>query len=173
MKEPTNEDLMRQVANGALDQLKVLFERHHAHVYRFLYKMCRDKMLSEDLAQEVFYKVMKYRGSYSNGNFVSWLFTIARNSLHSHFKKNGAPTEDIDTVGYRLAASAAHEEDYSHLQRALDRLAPSDKELIVLNRFQEIRYAELALIVGSTEGAVKTKVSRALKKLKGFYFEAL
>ena len=101
MKELTDESLMQQVANGNLDILKVLFERHHAHVYNFLYKMSRDKMLSEDIAQEVFYKVMKYRSSYNNGNFVSWLFTIARNSLHTHFRRNVENNEDLGALEYR------------------------------------------------------------------------
>lgn len=46
--------------------------------------MSGDKMLSEDLTQEVFYKLMKYRRNYKNGRFLSWLFTIARYSLKLH-----------------------------------------------------------------------------------------
>lgn len=133
--------------------------------------MCRDRMLSEDVTQEVFYNIMRYRASYKNGKFVSWMFTIARNCLKKHLKKTQMDHEDLDDVFYRLTVNEAPKEDYTHLQKALDKLNPSDKELLVLNRFQEIKYAELAHIVGSTEGAVKTKVSRALKKLKTIYFE--
>ncbi len=172
MEEPSNEYVMQQVANGDLDMLKVLFERHHKHVYNFLYKMSNDKMLSEDLTQDVFYKLMKYRSSYNNGNFVSWMFTIARNSLHTHFRRTAGKNDSMELVAHRLA-QPEKEEEYSHLHQALAQLAPSDKELIVLNRFQEIRYAEIAQIIGSTEGAVKTKVSRALKKLKTIYFKEI
>ncbi|MEM9363026.1 MAG: sigma factor, partial [Bacteroidota bacterium] len=77
METLTDEILMQKVATGDLDLLKLLFDRHHTHVYNFLYKMSGDRMLSEDLTQDVFYKVIKYRGSYKNGSFVSWLFTIA------------------------------------------------------------------------------------------------
>lgn len=174
MKEPTDENLMQQVAHGNLDILKVLFERHHAHVFNFLYKMSKDKMLSEDITQDVFYKLMKYRTSYNNGNFVSWLFTIARNSLNTHFRRNVVHNEDTSVLEYRLADTQEEKkEDYSHLQLAMEKLSASDRELLILNRFQDIKYAELAGIVGSTEGAVKTKVSRALKKLKTIYFESI
>ncbi|WP_299530265.1 RNA polymerase sigma factor [Ulvibacterium sp.] len=173
MKEQTDEIIMGMVAQGDLDLLKILFKRHHLHVYNFLYKMCRDKMLSEDVTQEVFYNIMRYRASYKNGKFVSWMFTIARNCLKKHLKKNVLHHDDLDDVSYRLLDNEVPKEDYTHLQKALDKLNPSDKELLVLNRFQEIKYAELAQIVGSTEGAVKTKVSRALKKLKTIYFENL
>lgn len=173
MKELADEELMSKVAKGNLDILKILFERHHVHVYNFLYKMSRDKMLSEDITQEVFYKLMKYRSSYNNGKFVSWLFTIARNCMKTHFRQRVESQENIDDYDYKLEADEEKTEDYSHLQVALAKLDPSDRELIILNRFQEIKYAELAEIVDSTPGAVKTKVSRALKKLKVIYFDTI
>ncbi|GGD88177.1 RNA polymerase sigma factor [Maribacter cobaltidurans] len=173
MEELTNEELMTSVSNGQLDTLKILFERHHVHVFNFLYKMCGDRMLSEDLTQEVFYKIMKYRTSYHHGSFVSWMFTIARNSLKTHFKRN-RPHDDIENVSFNLVAeNESNSEEYSQLQLALAKLNASDRELLVLNRFQEIKYKELAEITGSTPGAVKTKVSRALKKLKTIYFKEL
>ena len=171
MKELEDEELMSQVATGNLDMLTILFERHQVYVYNFLFKMSRDKMLSEDITQEVFYKLMKYRSSYQGGNFKSWMFTIARNSLKTHFRKNKENHENVDDHDYKLTLDDEKHEDYSHLLKALAKLATSDRELLVLHRFQEIKYAELAEIVGSTPGAVKTKVSRALKKLKTIYFE--
>lgn len=174
MEALTDENLMREVADGNLEVLKVLFERHGAYVYNFLYKMTRDQMLSEDLTQDAFYKVLKYRASYNNGNFVSWLFTIARNGLHTHFRKNREDATDIGPLENRLEdIQSEKKEDCTHLQLALEKLDASDKEILILNRYREIKYAELAVIVGSTEGAVKTKVNRALKKLKAIYFENL
>ncbi|WP_396636000.1 RNA polymerase sigma factor [Maribacter sp. R77961] len=174
MKETTNEELMTAVSNGDLDMLKILFERHHVHMFNFLYKMCGDKMLSEDLTQEVFYKLMKYRTSYNNGNFTSWMFTIARNSLKTHFRRSTENHESIDTISYRLEDEQKDtDETYTHLQTALSRLSATDRELIVLNRYQEIKYKEIAEIVGSSPGAVKTKVSRAIQKLKAIYFTEL
>ncbi|MFS4493011.1 RNA polymerase sigma factor [Maribacter sp. 2308TA10-17] len=171
MEQLTDEILMAKVANGNLDVLKILFERHHKHVFNFLHKMCGDRMLSEDITQEVFYKLMKYRASYNNGKFVSWLFTIARNSLNTHFRRVSSKTEDIETIDYKVAIQEEEKQDYSDLHLAINKLDASDRELVILNRFQEIKYEELADIVGSTPGAVKTKVSRALKKLKTIYFQ--
>jgi RNA polymerase sigma factor (sigma-70 family) len=174
LKELTNEELMATVSDGNLDMLKVLFERHHMHVFNFLYKMCGDKMLSEDLTQEVFYKLMKYRASYNNGNFTSWMFTIARNSLKTHFRQHRENHEDISSVTYALTlAQDDTESDYSTLQKALATLPASDRELIVLHRFQGIQYQEIAAIIDSTPGAVKTKMSRAMQKLKSVYLKAI
>lgn len=170
MEKLTDEILMTKVANGNLDVLKILFERHHKHVFNFLHKMCGNRMLSEDITQEVFYKLMKYRTSYNNGKFVSWLFTIARNSLNTHFRRVSNDTEDIEAINYKIVQEE-EKKDYSDLHLAINQLDASDRELLILNRFQEIKYDELAEIVGSTPGAVKTKVSRALKKLKTIYFQ--
>tara|TARA_R110002051_G_scaffold87713_4_gene154465 strand:+ start:4327 stop:4851 length:525 start_codon:yes stop_codon:yes gene_type:complete len=174
LQENTDESLMSEVAKGDLDQLKILFERHHVHVFNFLYQMSRDRMLSEDMTQDVFYKVMKYRTTYHGGNFVSWLFTIARNGLKSHYTRKKGMETDLTKVAYVLSDhSYESKDDFTHLQCALNKLENSDRELLILNRFQEIKYEELAEIVGSTPGAVKTKVSRALKKLKLIYFQAI
>ena len=163
---------MQEVAEGNLDTVRFLFERHHTHLYNFLHKMSGDVSLSEDITQDVFYKIIKYRSSYKNGKFVSWMFTIARNSLATHYSRDKNKHADLEVVAHKLTEETVLEdEDHSHLQRALNALPDSDRELLVLNRFQEIKYAELAEIVGSTPGAVKTKVSRALKKLQGLYFK--
>ena len=172
LSERPDEEIMAEVALGNLDLVKILFERHHVHVYNFLYKMSKDKMLSEDITQDVFYKLIKYRSSYNNGKFVSWMFTIARNSLSSHFKSAKAKYADMEHIEHKLTEDqSGRNEEYSHLQKALDKLSKTDRELLILNRFQEIKYNELAEIMDSTSGAVKTKVNRALKKLKDIYFE--
>ena len=164
---------MQQAATGNLDALPVLFERHHKHVYNFLLKMSHDQLLSEDLTQEVFYKVIKYKASYNNGKFISWLFTIARNSLSSYYTRKKEQYTRIEGHIYKLADEEEYDktEELSQLDRALQQLNEADRELLILNRLQEIRYKELAEITGSTTGAVKTKVSRALKKLRRVYFE--
>ncbi|NDV42349.1 RNA polymerase sigma factor [Flagellimonas sediminis] len=174
MEALSDEMIMQKVAEGNLDLLKVLFDRHHKHVYNFLFKMTGDRMLSEDLTQDVFYKLIKYRSSYNMGSFKSWLFTIARNSLKTHFTRHHKTFEDIEVLAYQ-SVEDAHDmtENNAHLQNALNRLPPEDRELILLNRYQEIRYDDLAEMMGSSPGAIKTKVCRILKKLKEIYLETI
>lgn len=173
MEALSDEMIMQKVAEGNLDLLRVLFDRHHKHVYNFLYKMSSDRMLSEDLTQDVFYKLIKYRNSYNNGSFISWLFTIARNSLKTHFTRNHRQHDDLDVLEYKMETADETTEDNAQLQHALNQLDPLERELVILNRFQEIRYEELAEMMGSTPGAIKTKVCRILKKLKHIYLESI
>ncbi|MCB0371464.1 MAG: RNA polymerase sigma factor [Muricauda sp.] len=174
MEALSDEMIMQKVADGNLDLLKVLFDRHHKHVYNFLYKMSGNRMLSEDLTQDVFYKLIKYRDSYNNGSFLSWLFTIARNSLKTHYTRNHKSHEDIEVLAYKAVEEEQEVmENNAQLQHALNQLDPSDRELVILNRFKEIKYEDLAEMMGSTPGAIKTKVCRILKKLKHIYLENL
>ncbi len=168
---------MINVAQGDLDQLRILFDRYHLRIYNFFQKMVRNQAVSEDLAQDVFTKVIKYRRSYKQGNFASWIFTIARNIFSSYYQKQKKErshliNDDITGSG-EVLITESNEEELNHLQKALLKLSNSDRELIVMHRFQEIKYEQIAEIVGSSEGAVKVKVHRALKKLKQIYFETI
>lgn len=169
MEKLEDEILMSKVKAGDLDVLQILFDRHHKHIFNFLYKMCGDRIHSEDITQEVFYNVMRYRSSYNHGRFLPWLFTIARNSMKRHFRAR-TEHEEIEAAQNRTIEQE-EQKDYSKLHLALNKLSPSDKEVIVLSRFQDMKYADLAEVIGSTEGAVKSKVSRALKKLKVIYLQ--
>lgn len=166
---------MLEIAAGKLEMLKILFDRYNVRIYNFFNKMVQNKMVSEDLTQDVFIKVIKYRTSYKNGNFASWIYTIARNIFSTHYQKvkkerSNLIDEDKLDVNETLV-SESKQEELDHLQKALLKLSNSDRELIVMHRFQEIKYEQIAQIIGSTENAVKVKVHRALKKLKEIYFQ--
>ncbi len=75
----------------------------------------------------------------------------------------------MDAMDNKLPVEEEEKKEYSDLHLAISQLDASDRELVILNRLQEIKYEELAEIVGSTPGAVKTKVCRALGKLKTIY----
>ena len=166
---------MLQIANGKIELLRILFDRYHIRIFNFFNKMCRNKMVSEDLTQDVFIKVMKYRTSYKNGNFAAWIYTIARNIFSTHYqkiKKERSNLIDDDKLeANSTLVSESNQDELDHLQKALLKLSNSDRELIVMHRFQEIKYEQIAQIVGSTENAIKVKVHRALKKLKEIYFQ--
>ncbi len=165
------------VSNGNLDMMSILFERYHVRIYNFLLKMTRDRDISQDITQEVFYKAIKYRNSYKKGKFSSWIYTIARNIFSDHYQKQKNKDQRLDDIQYKTEEQGNNgietNETKEQLHLALEKLSPSDKELIVMNRYQGIKYQEIAEIIGSTEGAVKTKVHRAIHKLKEHYLQKI
>ena len=82
---------MRAVRDGDLTRLGVLFERHHRALFDFLYRMTGDRGAAEDLVQDVFVRMLRYRGTYrDDGKFETWMFRIARNARADHFRRQGA-----------------------------------------------------------------------------------
>ena len=138
--------------------------------------MTRDKDSAEDLTQNVFYKAIRYRTSYNGGKFVSWIFKIARNNLADHYQKSQRTKTNIEVESLGdLSMNGEYDgsEDVAHLYQALNLLKTDEKELIVMNRLQGIRYDQIAEITNSTEGAIKVKVHRIIKKLRDVYFETI
>jgi RNA polymerase sigma-70 factor (ECF subfamily) len=164
---------MAHVADGNLDSLRFLFDRYHRRIFNFILQMCGDRELSNDLTQDVFYKVMKYRTSYKGGQFASWIFTITRNGVHTHFRKHKTRMEDLETVLYKIEdeEDSNGKEDHAFLKYALQQLDIEDREILIMHKMQGIKYEELGNILEITPGAAKAKAYRALKKLRTIYFQ--
>lgn len=173
MIEQSDEIIMQTVANGNLDAMTVLFDRYHKWVYNFYFNMKPDATLCEDLTQNVFYKVIKYRHSYKGGNFTSWIFTIARNLFNDEMQKEKHRT-NVSLDHLYMVAESEKEDRSDKVQRlhlVINKLPLADKELIVMSRFQGMKYQQIAEVTGSNEVAVKTRIHRIIKKMRSLYFQ--
>ncbi len=166
-----DEAVMLQVRNGAVDMLGDLFDRYQVPLYNFYAKMTGDRVLSEDLVQEVFFRILKYRHTYREGTaFRPWIFQIARNARVDHFRKQRPETElDPEMPARPLVDSAQQKQQTSLLHRALMQLPAEKRELLLLCRFQELRYDEIARLVGCEVGTVKTRIHRTLQELRTIF----
>lgn len=177
MNTLTDSALMLKVKSGETHTLGLLYERYKKRLFGFFYQMNKDAGLSEDLVQNVFIRILKYKHTYTeNSNFITWIFQIARNVNYDHFNKQKKQrTEDVDKVEFALEASDNAELDIEKSERlavlkvALDRLPVDKRELIVLSKFKELKYREVGEIIGCTEGNARIKVHRALNALKKVY----
>ena len=169
---------MLSVKSGQLDQLGLLFERHHRGLYGFFYRLTADGDVSEDLVQNVFLRIMKYRHTYhGDGKFTTWMYHMARNLFADHYKKQKRMgyKEDVETTDryfrddVNAESSRIQQEEIDLLQKALDQLPLDKKEILVLSKFQEMRYREIADLMNLTENAVKVRIFRALKELRKIY----
>ena len=169
---------MLRVKAGELDRMGLLFERYHRKLFGFLYHMLGRADASEDLVQNVFYRMLKYRHTYTaEGEFRAWMYHLARNVLADHLRKNRHATRHADVTNFaeRIGGGAnadeglQKEQEVATLHRALDKLSPEYREVLVLSRFQELKYEEIARVLNTTEGAVKVRVHRAMNELKTIY----
>ena len=177
MEAISDNALMLKVKEGDLDKLSLLFERYKKPLYGFFYGLCKDGELSEDLVQNVFYRILKYRYLFrGEGDFKTWMFHIARNVKHDDFRKDKIrikdPLEDWEHVlssdENKIAEIQQHEE-LALLSIALRRLPEEKREVLLLSRYQEKKYKEIGIILGCSEATVKVKVFRALHELRIIY----
>jgi RNA polymerase sigma-70 factor (ECF subfamily) len=165
---------MLKVKMGETFRLGLLYERYKKRLFGFFFQMNRDASLSEDLVQNVFIRILKYKHTYTeDSKFVTWIFQIARNTNYDNYKKDKKNRHrDIDEIEYCVTTSETIEskitksESISTLQMALNHLSAEKKELLVLSKFRELKYKEVGEIIGCSEGAARTKVHRALNELK-------
>ena len=168
---------MNKVKDGDLDKLGLLFERYKKPLFGFFYGINRDAALSEDLVQNVFIRVLKYRTVFrGDGEFRTWMFHIARNVSHDHYRKKRVDARhSIEDWQDHLPADENRfteyqkEEDMQLLSMALERLPEDKREVLLLSKYQEKKYKEIAELLGCTETAVKVKVFRAMQDLKVLY----
>ncbi|HEV7347745.1 RNA polymerase sigma factor [Telluribacter sp.] len=171
---------MLKVRAGDLDKMGLLFERYHRELFGYLYHMSGRPDVSEDIVQTVFYRMLKYRHTFTGeGAFRSWMYHLARNVLVDTAQKNKRLAYHHDLVEYaeKIGDGTAadeplqKEQDLATLQDALASLSPEYREVLVLSRFQELKYEEIARILDTTEGAVKVRVHRAMNELKKIYLK--
>ena len=164
-----DEEFMLQVHNGAVYELAVLFERHHVALFNFFYRMNGDRSTSEDLVQETFYRILKYRQSYRPGSsFRTWMYQIARNVRADQFNKQ---RDEVDLEQAPAPAVAPVDtvegpQLVGHLKQALMQIPDDKRELLILSRFQGLKYEEIARLLNCEVGTVKVRVYRALQELK-------
>jgi RNA polymerase sigma factor (sigma-70 family) len=145
--------------------IAVIFERHHAAVFRYFQRMTGRHHLAQDLTQEVFLRVVRGFEAYEEqGLEAAWLFRIARNVLIDYKRRvDAAPNtvphaEQVSVDCSNLAAFG--------LQEALTLLPDRDREVFVLRETEGLSYAEIAAACETNEETVRTRLRRARLRLR-------
>lgn len=171
--DASDTDLMERVRDGETERLAELFDRHHRRLYNFFLRLVRSGAVAEDLVQEVFVRILRYRQTFRPGaEFAPWLFALARNAAADHWRR--APREvaagpDAPEPAAALPhplAGLEERERHARLALALARLQPDKRELLLLARSGELRYERIGELLGVSAGAVKVRVHRAMKELR-------
>ena len=171
----TDEQIMEAVKNGDLQQASELFNRYNKRIFNFLRQLTNDAEVAEDLTQNVFLRLIKYRNSYREGNrFQSWIYQMARNVFSDHYRstKTKANYVDVEKMAEHIADDNDNPDEREQLlHRSLSKLTEEQRELLALTRFQHLKYEEVAAIMETTVANIKVKVHRAIAKLRENYFE--
>ena len=173
----SDEDLMKNVTSGNTGSLGLLFERYHRELYNFFAKTTGNSEASSDLTQTVFYRILKYKKSYKEGQrFRTWMYQIARNVRTDEFKEDmkSAMNEDISNHNHLIKDHAGeqkrtNEESIELLQLAMVHISEEKRDLITYGILMEMSSEELAEIFNITPNNARVRLHRALLELKGIY----
>jgi RNA polymerase sigma-70 factor, ECF subfamily len=167
---------MAHVIAGEIDKTGILYERYKRPLYAYFFKFTGgDKQASEDLVHTVFYRVIRYRTSFTGeGSFAKWLFRIAHNTGIDYNRKiiyaNNYKTEISATQAVLYENNDLEkDEQRATLEKAMSKLKPYEKELLILGKIDCLKYKEIADILNTSEGNVKIRLFRTLRKLKDIY----
>jgi RNA polymerase sigma-70 factor (ECF subfamily) len=172
--------LMGMVSAGDMRAFEELVERHQRAVIGTVAKMLGNASESEDIAQQVFVRVWKSAGRYeAQAKFTTWLFTITRNLVFNEVRRRQRkPTVSVDereetthrTVEDLQAISPDDEMLHTELEEAIDRaiqsLPEKQRMAVVLRRYEEMPYEEIAVVLEMSIPAVKSLLFRARTQLK-------
>lgn len=175
MKHLSDQELMRIVQAGDYSPASEIYDRYSGRIYNFAFRFLRNTEAAEDAVQEVFVKMLKHANQFhGDAKLSTWLFSITANWCRDYLRKADNKTKESDDVLVTLPAPSElapdrnleRRENERRVQRALASLTPEQREAILLSRYQGLSYAEIAQIAGCSEGAVKTRVFRAMETLK-------
>ncbi|HEY2383271.1 MAG TPA: RNA polymerase sigma factor [Terriglobia bacterium] len=175
----TDENLMLAVRNGEVGKLAFLFDRHHRLLFDFFAKLTGSRAAAEDLVQDVFFRILKYRGTFRDeSRFKAWMFHIARNARIDYYRKHHTgtlPAEDRDTEPQSRFGMPGddleQEQQVFLLECALLKLAPEKREVLILSRYQDMKYEQIAEMLGCEVSTIKVRVFRAIKELRDIFFK--
>jgi RNA polymerase sigma-70 factor (ECF subfamily) len=184
-----DEELMRLCQDGDELAFEELFKRYEGPALSFINRMIGDRSRTEALGQEAFLRIFKEAKSYQYPrSFPTWFYTTVRNlcknelrwrsrhptvSIEENLDRSGHSGGEGGNLGDRLKSAGrgpldeiVGDEMVKKLEGALEGLPELEREILILNRFQNLKYKEIAEIVGVPVGTVRSRIHGALDRLR-------
>ena len=177
MDKPSDSDIVSRVLAGDRQAFALLIERHSGKVYSLALRLTGSRSDAEELVQETFVRAFCQLRRYDfRRAFFPWLYTLSLNLVRNHLKKSArTPTaaklsrpllEKDGPAGADTEQQLLEQQGHDQIQAALNALPLEHREILVLRFYQELTFKELAEILGTTPGAAKMRVYRALEQLR-------
>src|SRR5208283_460696 len=174
-------ELMLRVKDGDEASFVVLLEKHRTPVVHFLYRMIQNHAVAEELAQEVFWRVYRSRESYeASAKFTTWLFRIAThlalNSLrdgkhrrleeHLDDDSSETPVRQVSDQRPTVEQRMLHQSRMEEIRRAVATLPEKQRAAVLMHKYDEMEYSQIAKVLNCSESAIKSLLFRAYETLR-------
>jgi RNA polymerase sigma factor (sigma-70 family) len=173
--EPTDQDLWAAVAAGDEAAFGILFDRHSHAVYNHAFRLCGSWSVAEDITQATFMTTWRKRGTVqlAYGTALPWLLVVAGNCARTEWRSarrlrallGRIPAEHDPDPADDVAGRLDDERAMGRVLAAVRRLPRAEREAVALCLWSGVGYPEAAAVLGVTEVAVRSRVSRARARL--------
>jgi len=164
---------VQSAQQGDQEAMAFIYDSHYPAVFRYIYYRIRDQSSSEDLAAEVFVRMIEHIKSYRlrGKPILAWLYTIAHNLVADYFyeqsRGNVELPEDklMENDPHQPAQVAERHQEKECLEKAMLHLTEEQRQLILLKFIEDYEVAEVAEVMGKNERAIRSLQHRALYAL--------
>jgi RNA polymerase sigma-70 factor (ECF subfamily) len=174
-------ELMLRVKDGDGASFGVLLEKHRSSVVHFLYRMMQNSAVAEELAQEVFLRVYRSRATYEpTAKFTTWLFRIAThlalNALRDHKHErlqerlddafSDMPARQVSDARPSVEQRMVYQARLDEVRQAIAALPEKQRAAVLMHKYEEMEYSQIAKVLNCSESAVKSLLFRAYEALR-------
>lgn len=167
---------MSKIQEGHLDLLGVLFARHSRRTYAQCFRIVGNSDASEDLVQEAFLRVLRYRNNFRGESlFSTWFYRIVQNVCYDHLGAQQKEGAAFDKLAAEQESHETHvpmdDSEISVTRVAFGKLSNEQQQLLIMARIDGHGYREIAAKIGTTEGAARVRVHRTILELQSIIDE--
>jgi RNA polymerase sigma-70 factor (ECF subfamily) len=174
-------ELMLRVKDGDGASFAVLLDKHRLSVVHFLYRMIQNQAVAEELAQEVFLRVYRSRATYEpTAKFTTWLFRIAthlalnslRDGRHERLQErldddtSDLPVRQISDRRPSVEQRMVYQAKLEEVRKAIALLPQKQRAAVLMHKYEEMEYSQIARVLSCSESAVKSLLFRAYETLR-------
>jgi RNA polymerase sigma-70 factor (ECF subfamily) len=174
-------ELMLRVKEGDGGSFSILLEKHRASVVHFVYRLVQEQAIAEELSQEVFLRVYRSRSGYEpTAKFKTWLFRIAthlalnwlRDEKHERCQERlddvtaDQPARQLSDRRPSVEQELVYEVRLEEIRRAIAGLPEKQRAAVLMHKYEEMEYTQIAKVLGCSESAVKSLLFRAYETLR-------
>ena len=174
-------ELMLRVKEGDGASFGVLLEKYRASVVHFLYRMVQNQAVAEELAQEVFLRVYRSRTSYEpTAKFTTWLFRIATHLALNSIRDGKSerlqerldgdspdqPARQVSDQRPSVEQSMVYQARLAEVRQAVAALPEKQRAAVLMHKYHEMEYSQIARVLSCSESAVKSLLFRAYETLR-------
>lgn len=165
--------LIEKLQKGEAGAYKYLFSEYYEWLCNYIYKLCSDRSLSEDIVQETIIGLWEKRKRVIiTSSLKNYVFKSCHNQYLQHLRKNKIEFDSLDKVHWDIIARASVKENEDHdagldkLKALINQLPPRCKEIFIMSKLEKKKYKEIAVDLGISIKTVENQMSKALHFIK-------